>query len=107
MISRNLRDQLTQNFKYAFSTRVIIQPLPESIEKFYFLYLFRPKSIIKLQSIATFLIADLFLFFLVLATAKLIPIKGILTFFHFRQAEWPESWTPFLKAAMFQSMQCH
>ena len=65
MISQNLLDQLTQNLKYAFSTRVTVdqpnyQNQPKNFFMFYIFLGFRSltknmqKSVIELHSIATF-----------------------------------------------------
>ena len=71
MISQNLLDQLTQNFKYTFSTRVTTAPtrIDQKILLFYIFWGLPKfnknvqKSIIELQSIATFLIIDFSLLF--------------------------------------------
>ena len=75
MISQNLLDQLTRNFKHAFSTPVTIAPTRIDQKILFFYIFFRlskcnknmQKSIVELQSIATFLITDYFLLFWYLA----------------------------------------
>ena len=68
------------------------------------------KSIIEFQSIATFLITDFFSFVYVPAIAKFILIKEHSRFFisNKQMAEIMDTVRrPFLKATMFESMQCY